>query len=92
MWAVKGVVDSQVMVPPFGRCVTVELVLQGRRAHRRGYLNSGTFRTTLTQTFDRQDFVRFQRMSLVIIHEPCEFSPDEDAPTYEMWSGLRMRH
>jgi len=58
----------------------------------RHYLNSGTFRTTWTQTFDGQSWVRSQRMSFVVIYGPNEFKPDIELPLYEMWSGLRMRH
>ena len=56
------------------------------------YLNTGTFRTTFSQTFDNQDFLRFQRMSFVMIYGPDEYDPGEDIPIYEMWSGLRMHH
>jgi len=62
---------------------------QGIEKH---YLNSGTFRTTFAQTFDKQHFLRFQRMSFVVIYGRKEFTPTEDTPTYEMWSGLRMHH
>jgi len=58
----------------------------------RHYLNSGTFRTTWTQTFDGQSWVRSQRMSFVVIYGPNEFKPDIELPLYEMWSGIRMRH
>jgi len=56
------------------------------------YLNSGTFRATYAQTFDKQSFLRHQRMSFVIIYGPNEFSRGDEIPAYEMWSGLRMHH
>ncbi len=56
------------------------------------YLNTGTFRTTFSQTFDKQEFLRFQRMSFVMIYGPGEYAGNEDIPMYEMWSGLRMHH
>jgi UDP-2,3-diacylglucosamine pyrophosphatase LpxH len=56
------------------------------------YLNTGTFRTTFSQTFNKELFIRFQRMSYVIIYGPYEFDKREKAPMYEMWSGLRMHH
>ena len=62
---------------------------QGVEKH---YLNSGTFRTTFTQTFDKEDFLRFQRMSFVVIYGRKEFTPTDNTPAYEMWSGLRMHH
>jgi hypothetical protein len=31
-------------------------------------------------------------MSFVIVYGPNEFSPDEQNPVYELWSGLRMHH
>jgi len=55
------------------------------------YLNSGTFRATLTKAFSGDSFVEFQRMSWVVIYGPDEFQPGERRPMYEMWSGLR-RH
>jgi len=58
----------------------------------RHYLNSGTFRATFSQTFDEREFLRFQRMSFVIIYGPNEYDPNEDIPMYDMWSGLRMHH
>lgn len=56
------------------------------------YLNSGTFRITYSQTFDKHEFLRFQRMSFVMIYGPGEYPGHEDIPMYEMWSGLRMHH
>ncbi|MHC4156038.1 MAG: hypothetical protein ACYST6_14110 [Planctomycetota bacterium] len=56
------------------------------------YLNCGTFRTTFGQTHDGQDFLRFQRMSFVIIYGPREYDADVNIPVYEMWSGLRLHH
>lgn len=56
------------------------------------YLNTGTFRTTFSQTFDKQDFLRFQRMSFVIVYGPGEYAANEVIPMYEMWSGQRMHH
>ncbi|MFC1824389.1 hypothetical protein ACFL9T_16900 [Thermodesulfobacteriota bacterium] len=58
----------------------------------RHYLNSGTFRTTFSQTYDESVFTRFQRMSFVIIYGPKEYDHNEDNPIYESWSGLRMHH
>jgi len=58
----------------------------------RHYLNSGTFRATFSQAFDEREFLRFQRMSFVIIYGPKEYDTNEDIPMYEMWSGLRMHH
>jgi UDP-2,3-diacylglucosamine pyrophosphatase LpxH len=55
------------------------------------YLNSGTFRATLTKAFSGDDFVEFQRMSYVLVYGPEEFQAGEQRPMYEMWSGLR-RH
>lgn len=54
------------------------------------YLNSGTFRLNLGRTFDLESFLRFQRMSFVIIYGPNEFNPRIEEPVYELWSGLRM--
>lgn len=54
------------------------------------YLNSGTFRLNLGRTFDLESFLRFQRMSFVIIYGPSEFNPRIEEPVYELWSGLRM--
>lgn len=65
---------------------------QGMQDIEKHYLNSGTFRTTFASTFDKQDFLRFQRMSFVIIYAPYEHDPKIDVPVYEMWSGLRMHH
>ena len=56
------------------------------------YLNTGTFRTTFSQTYDKELFIRFQRMSYVIIYGPHEYAKSEVTPMYEMWSGLRMHH
>jgi len=56
------------------------------------YLNCGTFRTTFASTLDKQEFLRFQRMSYVIIYAPYEYDPSQNIPMYEMWSGLRMQH
>lgn len=56
------------------------------------YLNTGTFRTTFSQTYDKELFIRFQRMSYVIIYGPHEYAKKEATPMYEMWSGLRMHH
>ena len=56
------------------------------------YLNTGTFRTTFTQTYDKELFVGFQRMSYVIIYGPDEYAKGEKTPMYEMWSGIRMHH
>lgn len=70
----------------------IPLFVDKDRSIEKHYLNSGTFRTTFTRTFDKQEFLRFQRMSFVIIYGPGEFKPEEDAPVYEMWSGLRMHH
>jgi UDP-2,3-diacylglucosamine pyrophosphatase LpxH len=55
------------------------------------YLNSGTFRATLTKAFAGDAFVEFQRMSYVIVYGPEEFQTGEKRPMYEMWAGLR-RH
>lgn len=56
------------------------------------YLNSGTFRITYSQTFDKHEFLKFQRMSFAMIYGPGEYAGHEDIPMYEMWSGLRMHH
>lgn len=63
----------------------------GRKVEKH-YLNCGTFRATFASTFDKQDFLRFQRMSYVIIYAPYEYDPNQNMPMYEMWSGLRMHH
>ena len=70
----------------------VPLYLDRERDLEKHYLNSGTFRTTFTQTFDMQDFLRFQRMSFVVIYGPGEYREDEARPMYELWGGLRMHH
>lgn len=56
------------------------------------YLNCGTFRTTFAPTLDKEDFLRHQRMSFVLIYNRKELEKGTDIPTYEMWSGLRMMH
>ncbi|MCU0662465.1 MAG: hypothetical protein MUC50_09095 [Myxococcota bacterium] len=56
---------------------------------QRHYLNSGTFRATLTPSFAEKDFVPFQRFSYVVIYGPHEFQAGQPLPMYEMWSGLR---
>jgi hypothetical protein len=70
-------------------CVDKKQDMQDIEKH---YLNSGTFRPTFASTFDKQDFLRFQRMSFVIIYAPYEHDPSIGVPAYEIWSGLRMRH
>ncbi|MBW1720955.1 MAG: metallophosphoesterase [Deltaproteobacteria bacterium] len=70
----------------------VPLCVDERLNMERHYLNCGTFRTTFSQTYDKQEFLRFQRMSFVIVYGPGEYRPDEERPLYEMWSGLRMHH
>ncbi|MBU0985639.1 MAG: hypothetical protein KKH68_00165, partial [Proteobacteria bacterium] len=70
----------------------VPLYVEEARGMEKHYLNAGTFRATFAQTFDRQEFLRFQRMSFVIIYGPNEFNPDGEIPVYELWSGLRMQH
>ena len=72
--------------------VHIPLYVDQNRNMEKHYLNTGTFRTTFSQTFDRQDFLRFQRMSFVIIYGPNEFQPHEEIPVYELWSGLRMHN
>lgn len=56
------------------------------------YLNSGTFRTTLSPTYDKKDFIKLQRLSFVIIYEPGEVRRDFNEPLFELWSGLRKRY
>ena len=70
--------------------VHTPLYVDQKRNIQKHYLNTGTFRTTFSQTFDRQNFLRFQRMSFAIIYGPNEFQPHEETPVYELWSGLRM--
>ena len=72
--------------------IHIPLFVDKNRNIEKHYLNSGTFRITFTRTFDKEDFLRFQRMSFVIIYGPGEFKKGEDSPVYEMWTGLRMRH
>lgn len=72
--------------------VPICLELHQKQKVEKHYLNSGTFRATFKQTFDKQDFLRCQRMSFVIVYAAREFDPSENKPVYEMWSGLRMQH
>ncbi len=72
--------------------IHIPLFVDKDRKIEKHYLNSGTFRTTFTRSFDKEDFLRFQRMSFVIIYGPGEFKKGEETPVYEMWSGLRMHH
>jgi len=62
------------------------------RGIEKHYLNTGTFRTTFGQTYDKEDFFRFQRLSYVIIYGPKEYTNDQDIPMYESWAGLRMNN
>jgi hypothetical protein len=68
------------------------LFRQKKGNHEHHYLNTGTFRTTFAQTHDREDFLRLQRLSFVIIYGPREFSAKQKVPVYELWAGLRMHH
>jgi len=70
----------------------VPLYLDDKLKMEKHYLNTGTFRTTFSQTFDKKDFIRFQRMSYVILYSAREYDPIESIPMYEAWSGLRMHH
>ncbi|UCE53460.1 MAG: hypothetical protein JSV31_30175 [Desulfobacterales bacterium] len=70
----------------------VPLFLDNDLKMEKHYLNTGTFRTTFSQTFNKKEFLRFQRMSFVMIYGPAEYAGNEDIPIYEMWSGLRMHH
>ena len=70
----------------------VPLFIDDELKMEKHYLNTGTFRTTFSQTFDKQVFMRFQRMSYVIIYGPKEYALTEEIPMYEAWSGLRMHH
>ena len=70
----------------------VPLYVDQKRNMEKHYLNCGTFRSTFALTHDRRDFLKFQRMSFVIVYGPNEFSLDEQKPVYELWSGLRMHH
>ena len=63
----------------------------GKDGRERHYLNCGTFRTTLSPTLHAEAFVRYQRLSYVIIFGPGEYEKGIDYPVYEMWSGIRMR-
>jgi hypothetical protein len=56
----------------------------------RHYLNTGTFRINLGETLEGNDFLRFRRMSFVIIYGPGELDDGTGYPMYELWSGLRM--
>jgi len=62
------------------------------RGIEKHYLNTGTFRTTFGQTYDKEDFFRFQRLSYVIIYGPREYTDDQNIPMYESWAGLRMNN
>jgi len=89
----KSVLGSGLMYCIFGHTHDpLHIPLYVADGMERHYLNSGTFRATFSQAFDEREFLRFQRMSFVIIYGPKEYDPDEDTPMYEMWSGLRMHH
>lgn len=72
--------------------VHVPLCVDKRNGVENHYLNCGTFRTAFVQTFDKEDFLRHQRMSFVLIYNRKELEKSTDIPAYEMWSGLRMIH
>lgn len=72
--------------------VHAAICLDEERGMEKHYLNTGTFRTTFAQTYDREDFFRFQRLSYVIIYGPREYSDDQKIPMYESWAGLRMNN
>jgi UDP-2,3-diacylglucosamine pyrophosphatase LpxH len=70
----------------------VPLFLDNDLKMEKHYLNTGTFRTTFSQTFNKKEFLGFQRMSFVMIYGAGEYAGNKDIPMYEMWSGLRMHH